>query len=151
MAGWLGGGQGHGEKMSLSGEDVVVNINGKHALLRKEQVEVFEHLSQKERVHPTNQHIDIHIQRGCFTVSSSAERLWQSKYSEQCGGGIDLPVFMDACADILHSSKPTRHSGVGVELLHDGLSHSEVVGVASSLKTSRHHLKHTYRTSSFLF
>lgn len=68
VAGWLGGGQRHGEKMSLSGEDVVVNINGKLAFLRKEQVEVFEHLSQKERVHPKHQHINIHIQRRCFTA-----------------------------------------------------------------------------------
>lgn len=38
--------------MSLSGEDVIINVNGKLTLLRKEQVEVFEHLSQKEGIHP---------------------------------------------------------------------------------------------------
>lgn len=57
--------------------------------------------------------------------------------------GVCVPVFMHPCADILHSSKPARHPGVGIELFHDGLSHSEVVGVASGLQRSRSHLDHT--------
>lgn len=56
------------------------------------------------------------------------------------------PVFMNACPDILHSSKPTRHPGIGVELLHDGLSHSEVVGVSSGLQGSTHQLELTSDT-----
>lgn len=50
---WLGGGERDGEKVSLCSEDVVININGHLALLRKQQVQVFKHLCQKERVHPT--------------------------------------------------------------------------------------------------
>lgn len=38
--------------MSLGGEDVVIDVDGELAFLRKEQVEVFEHLSQKEGIHP---------------------------------------------------------------------------------------------------
>lgn len=52
--------------------------------------------------------------------------------------GICIPVFMCPSADILHGSKPARHPGVGIELFHDGLSHSEVVGVASGLQRSRY-------------
>lgn len=37
-------------------------------------------------------------------------------------------------ADVLHGSEATRHPGVGIKLLHDGLSHPEVVGVASGLQ-----------------
>lgn len=60
-----------------------------------------------------------------------------------------VPVFMCPCADILHSSKPARHSGIGIELFHYGLSHSEVVGVASGLQTSKYNLTYmSYRISS---
>lgn len=48
-----------------------------------------------------------------------------------------IPVFMRSSADILHSSKPARHPGIGVELFHNGLSHSEVVGVTSGLQRSQ--------------
>lgn len=45
-----------------------------------------------------------------------------------------VPVFMCPSADILHSCKTTRHPGVGIELFHYRLSHSEVVGVTSGLQ-----------------
>lgn len=48
LTGWLGGGERHGEKVCLRGKDVVVNINGQLCLLRKQQVQVFKHLRQKE-------------------------------------------------------------------------------------------------------
>lgn len=54
---------------------------------------------------------------------------------------------MNACPDILHSSKPTRHPGIGVEFLHDGLSHSEVVGVSSGLQAWTRQLELTSDTS----
>lgn len=56
------------------------------------------------------------------------------------------PVFVNACPDILHSSKSTRHPGISVEFLHDGLSHPEVVGVSSGLQGSTHQLLHTSDT-----
>lgn len=37
-------------------------------------------------------------------------------------------------ADVLHGGEATRHPGVGIKLLHDGLSHPEVVRVASGLQ-----------------
>lgn len=42
--------------MRLGGEDVVVDIDGKLALLREQQVEVFKHLGQEKRVHPADKH-----------------------------------------------------------------------------------------------
>lgn len=48
LTGGLGGGERHREKVSLCGEDVVINIDGQLALFRKQQVQVLEHLSQKE-------------------------------------------------------------------------------------------------------
>ena len=44
-----------------------------------------------------------------------------------------LPVFVGPGADVLHGSEAARHPGIGVELLHDGLAHSEVVGVPCGL------------------
>lgn len=38
--------------MGLGGEDVVVHVDGKLALLREQQVEVLEHLGQEKGVHP---------------------------------------------------------------------------------------------------
>lgn len=52
LTGGFGGRQRNGEKVSFSGEDVFINVNGKLAFLRKQQVEVFKHLSQKEGIHP---------------------------------------------------------------------------------------------------
>lgn len=46
------------------------------------------------------------------------------------------PVLMHPRADVLHGGEAARHPGVGIELLHDGLSHPEVVGVASGLQGS---------------
>lgn len=40
--------------MGLSGEDVVVDIKRQVPLFREEQIEVLEHLSQEEGVHPEN-------------------------------------------------------------------------------------------------
>lgn len=57
---------------------------------------------------------------------------------------------MCPCADILHSSKPARHSGIGIELFHYGLSHSEVVGVASGLQTSKFNLTYVLQDKLFI-
>lgn len=57
----FGGRQRNGEKVSLSGEDVIINVNGKLTFLRKEQVEVFKHLSQKEGIHPGQRDKDVVI------------------------------------------------------------------------------------------
>lgn len=40
--------------MSLGGEDIVIDIKRQMTLLREEQIEVLEHLSQEEGVHPGN-------------------------------------------------------------------------------------------------
>lgn len=105
--------------MSLGGEDVVVDVDGELALLRKEQVEVFEHLGQEEGVHPTHKETE----------------LLNRKFSGKMVHHVTIapPVLVHPRADVLHSSESARHPGVGVELLHDGLSHSEVVRVASGL------------------
>ncbi len=54
LTGRLSGGQRYREEVSFCGEDVIINIDGQLALLRKQQVQVFKHLSQKEGVHPTH-------------------------------------------------------------------------------------------------
>lgn len=56
LAGRLGGGERDREEMSLRGEDVVINVNGQLALIRKQQVQVFKHLCQKKGVHPAKTH-----------------------------------------------------------------------------------------------
>lgn len=44
LTGRLSDGQGHGQQVSLGGEDVVVDVEGQLALLREQQVQVLKHL-----------------------------------------------------------------------------------------------------------
>lgn len=54
FTGRLGIRQRDWEQMSLSGEDIVIDIERQMTLLREEQIEVLKHLSQEEGVHPGN-------------------------------------------------------------------------------------------------
>lgn len=72
-------------------------------------------------------------------VARQSKRLPRLKLKAQTGPAkttLGPPVLVHPRADVLHGGEAARHPGVGIELLHDGLSHPEVVGVASGLQGS---------------